>query len=171
METRGEVAGYYAHRATEPDRWLAGMNRLQPHVDAGGVAADRVLGPAALPCGGFAEYALMDAAATFPAPPALDHAEAAGLHIAYQTGWFGLHRRAGLQAGETLLVHAAAGGVGSAAVQLGKAAGARVIGVVGGPDKAEVARDLGADIVIGRHAADFVPVVKEAPGGAGARLA
>ena len=73
------------------------------------------------------------------------------MFIAYQTGWFGLHRRARLQAGETLLVHAAAGGVGSAAVQLGKAAGARVIAVVGGAAKAEVARSLGADLVIDRQ--------------------
>ena len=71
-----------------------------------------------------------------PRPAALDDAEAAPFHMTYQTGWFGLHRRARLQAGETLLVHAAAGGVGSGAVQLGKAAGARVIGVVGGPEKA-----------------------------------
>jgi NADPH2:quinone reductase len=53
----------------------------------------------------------------------LDDAEASALHIAYQTGWFGLHRRARLQPGETLLVHAAAGGVGSAAVQLGRRPG------------------------------------------------
>jgi NADPH2:quinone reductase len=104
----------------------------------------------------------------FPAPPALDDAEAAPFQVTYQTGWFGLHRRARLQAGETLLVHAAAGGVGSGAVQLGKAAGARVIGVAGGPGKAQVARDLGADIVIDRHAEDFVAVVKEATGGHGA---
>ena len=81
----------------------------------------------------------MSEADAFPAPASLDDAAAASMHIAYQTGWFGLHRRARLQPGETLLVHAAAGGVGSAAVQLGKAAGARVIAVVGGPDKAEVA--------------------------------
>ncbi len=86
----------------------------------------------------------------------------------YQTGWFGLHRRAGLKAGETLLVHAAAGGVGSAAVQLGKAAGARVIGVAGGPAKAGVAADLGADIVIDRKNDDFVAAVKDATGGRGA---
>ncbi len=131
-------------------------------------AGDRVMGTAALPCGGFAEYALMDAAATFPAPPALDHAEAAGLHIAYQTGWFGLHRRAGLQAGETLLVHAAAGGVGSAAVQLGTAAGARVIGVAGGPAKAAAARKLGAHVVVDRREEDFVAAVKAETGGRGA---
>lgn len=96
---------------------------------------DRVLGPPVLPHGGFAEYAVMNADGAFPAPASLDDAQAASLHIGYQTGWFGLHRRAALRAGETLLVHAAAGGVGSAAIQLGKAAGARVIGVVGGPDR------------------------------------
>jgi NADPH:quinone reductase-like Zn-dependent oxidoreductase len=93
---------------------------------------------------------------------------AAAMHIAYQTGWFGLHRRAKLSAGETLLVHAAAGGVGSAAVQLGKAAGARVLAVTGGADKAAVARALGADIVIDRRTENVVEVVKEATGGRGA---
>jgi NADPH:quinone reductase len=65
-------------------------------------------------------------------------------------------------------VHAAAGGVGSAAVQLGKAAGARVIGVVGGPEKADVAHQLGADVVVDRHRENFVEVVKEVTGGRGA---
>ena len=129
---------------------------------------DRVIGASVLPAGGFAELALMDTATTFPAPGGLDNAEAAAFYIGYQTGWFGLHRRAHLQPGETLLVHAAAGGVGSAAVQLGKAAGARVIGVVGGPEKAEVARTLGADVVVDRHTEDFVEVVKEVTGGRGA---
>jgi NADPH:quinone reductase len=130
----------------------------------------RVIGLAALPGGAFAEYAVVPAAGVLPAPPDLDDAEAAALHIGYQTGWFGLHRRAALRPGETLLVHAAAGGVGSAAVQLGKAAGATVIGVVGGPDKAKVARDLGADLVIDRRTEDFVQVVKEATGGRGANV-
>ncbi|MEU1688362.1 NADPH:quinone oxidoreductase family protein [Micromonospora sp. NPDC005707] len=134
----------------------------------GFAVGDRVLGGATLPHGGFAEFALLDAASTFPAPAALDDAEAAALYIGYQTGWFGLHRRAGLRAGETLLVHAAAGGVGSAAVQLGKAAGARVIGVVGGPEKVAVARALGADVVVDRRAEDFVEVVKAETGGRGA---
>ena len=128
----------------------------------------RVIATPALPHGGLAEYALADASAVLPAPDALDDAESAALHIGYQTGWFGLHRRAGLQEGETLLVHAAAGGVGSAAVQLGKAAGATVIGVVGGPEKAAVARELGCDVVVDRHAEDVVAAVKEATGGRGA---
>ncbi|PIM72521.1 alcohol dehydrogenase [Streptomyces sp. JV178] len=128
----------------------------------------RVIATPALPYGGFAEYAVADAAALLPAPDALDDAEAAALHIGYQTGWFGLHRRARLEAGETLLVHAAAGGVGSAAVQLGKAAGATVIGVVGGADKAAVARELGCDVVVDRRSEDVVSAVKDATGGRGA---
>ncbi|MFG3305200.1 NADPH:quinone oxidoreductase family protein [Streptomyces wuyuanensis] len=128
----------------------------------------RVIATPALPYGGFAEYAVADEAALLPAPDALDDAEAAALHIGYQTGWFGLHRRANLREGETLLVHAASGGVGSAAVQLGKAAGARVIGVVGGPDKAAVARGLGCDVVVDRREDDIVAAVKDATGGRGA---
>ena len=134
----------------------------------GFAVGDRVIGSSVLPSGGFAELALMDSATTFPAPRALDDAQAAAFYIGYQTGWFGLHRRAHLQPGETLLVHAAAGGVGSAAVQLGKVAGARVIGVVGGPEKVDVARALGADVVVDRHSEDFVEVVKDVTGGRGA---
>ncbi len=134
----------------------------------GAAPGDRVIGGAVLPHGAFAEYALMHAAAAMPAPPGLDDAQAAPFHITYQTGWFGLHRRAHLAAGETLLVHAAAGGVGSGAVQLGKAAGAFVIGVAGGPAKARVVRDLGADVVVDRHGEDFVAVVKDVTSGRGA---
>ncbi|WP_424570252.1 NADPH:quinone oxidoreductase family protein [Streptomyces sp. CH-036] len=141
-----------------------------PGVEVCGTTEDgrRVLATPALPHGGFADHVVADEAALVPAPDALDDAEAAALHIGYQTGWFGLHRRAHLQPGETLLVHAAAGGVGSAAVQLGKAAGAQVIGVVGGPDKAAVARELGCDLVIDRRSEDIVAAVKEATGGRGA---
>ncbi|OII59666.1 alcohol dehydrogenase [Streptomyces sp. CC53] len=141
-----------------------------PGVELCGVTEDgrRVIATAALPHGALAEYAVADAAAVLPAPDALDDAEAAALHIGYQTGWFGLHRRAALRPGETLLVHAAAGGVGSAAVQLGKAAGAKVVGVVGGAGKAATARDLGCDVVVDRHAEDVVAAVKDATGGRGA---
>ena len=112
---------------------------------AGGIAVgDRVVGST---IGVLAEYAVVPAVNVRPAPDALDDDAAAALTIAYQTAWFALHRRARLQAGQTLLVHAAAGGVGSAAVQLGKAAGARVVGVVGTAAKAEVAKAAGADVV------------------------
>ncbi|MCQ4041773.1 NADPH:quinone oxidoreductase family protein [Streptantibioticus rubrisoli] len=137
-----------------------GVTGLQPGA--------RVIAPVTPPRGAFAELVVVPAATVLPAPDALDDAEAAALHIGYQTGWFGLHRRAALSAGETLLVHAASGGVGSAAVQLGKAAGATVIGVVGGKEKAAVAAELGCDIVVDRRSEDFVAVVKEATGGRGA---
>ncbi|GAA2080468.1 NADPH:quinone oxidoreductase family protein [Streptomyces albiaxialis] len=136
--------------------------------DSGPEAGTRVLAQPVLPSGGFAERTVVRADSALPAPESLDDAEAAALHIGYQTGWFGLHRRARLQPGETLLVHAAAGGVGSAAVQLGKAAGATVIGVVGGTAKAETARSLGCDVVIDRRSDDIVASVKDATGGRGA---
>ncbi|MEU1075677.1 MULTISPECIES: NADPH:quinone oxidoreductase family protein [unclassified Streptomyces] len=141
-----------------------------PGVEICGETEDgrRVIANPVLPFGGLADHVVADAAALLPAPDALDDAEAAALHIGYQTGMFGLHRRANLRAGETLLVHAAAGGVGSAAVQLGKAAGARVIGVVGGADKAAIARELGCDLVIDRRGEDIVAAVKDATGGRGA---
>ncbi|UNO44352.1 NADPH:quinone oxidoreductase family protein [Streptomyces sp. MST-110588] len=141
---------------------------LEAGPGATGETGARVLAQPPLPDGGFAELAVVAASGVLPAPDALDDAEAAALHIGYQTGWFGLHRRARLRAGETLLVHAAAGGVGSAAVQLGKAAGARVIGVTGGPEKARAARELGCDLVLDRRADDVVAAVKEATGGRGA---
>ncbi len=85
---------------------------------------DRVL---ALPTnGGFAEYTTAKAAGgVFPIPDSMSFAAASSLHVVYQTGHIALHHRAHLQPGETLLVHAGAGGVGSAAIQLGLAAGAR----------------------------------------------
>jgi len=129
---------------------------------------ERVLSGAPLPDGGMAEQVLVPAAGALPVPDDMPAAKAAGLLITYQTGYVGLHRRAKLAAGETLLVHAGAGGVGTAAIQLGKAAGARVIATAGGPDKVAVCRDLGADVVVDYLAEDFVPVVKDATGGRGA---
>jgi NADPH2:quinone reductase len=126
---------------------------------------DRVIGSK---IGVLAEFAALDGSMVFPAPASLTDEEAAALYIGHQTGYFGLHRRAHLQPGETLLVHAAAGGVGTAAVQLGKAAGARVIGVVGSQAKIEVAKQAGADHVIDRSSEDFVTVVNELTGGNGA---
>jgi NADPH:quinone reductase len=130
----------------------------------------RVIGDTALPNGAFAEYALMDASAALPAPAALDNAEAAPFYVTYETCWVGLHRRARLAKGETLLVHAAAGGVGTGAIQVGKAAGAHVIGVVGGAAKMALAKEVGADVVINREEEDFVAVVKEVTAGKGANV-
>jgi len=117
--------------------------------------------------GAFAEQTLASAATTYPIPDELDWAAAASMHITYQTGHLALHHRAQLHRGETLLVHAGAGGVGSAAIQLGLAAGARVFATAGGPEKVEVCRKLGAEVVIDYRADDFVAVVKGATGGDG----
>lgn len=150
-----EAAGEVLAVGSEVDGWAPGQ---------------RVLG---MPVSGsLAELTLLDAAHAFAAPDELDDAEAAALHMNYQTAHFALHRRARLAGGETVLVHAAAGGVGSATVQLARAAGARVVAVVGGQRKVEVARQLGADAVLDRHAEDFAEnfaaAVKDLTGGRGA---
>ncbi|WP_347056863.1 NADPH:quinone oxidoreductase family protein [Blastococcus sp. HT6-30] len=128
----------------------------------------RVIGGPSGGPGAFAEYAVMDAANAWPVPEGMSDEKAASLYLTYQTGHVGLHRRAHLQAGEYLLVHAGAGGVGSAAIQLGKAAGATVIATAGGARKTQICRELGADHVIDYTTEDFVPIVKEVTGGHGA---
>ena len=118
--------------------------------------------------GGYAEVADAAPGSVAPMPAKMGFDEAAAFTIIFQTGWFGLHRRANLKAGETLLVHAAAGGVGSAAIQLGKAAGAIVIATAGSDEKVEVCRELGADHAINYKTQDFVEEVKKITGGRGA---
>ena len=135
---------------------------------AGFAVGDRVVGTTAVPHGGLAQECLMPATGTFAAPVSLTDAEASALTIGYQTAYVGLVRRAALEAGETLLVHAAAGGVGTAAVQVGKALGARVVAVVGSAAKADVARAAGADVVVDRSAGDLVAALKDALGRSGA---
>jgi len=131
-------------------------------------AGQRVVATPGLPHGGLAEVVSAREADVFAAPEGMPAAQAAAFLTTYQTGYAGLHRRAALREGETLLVHAGAGGVGSAAIQIGRAAGARVIATAGGPDKVEVCRRLGADVVIDYLAEDFVAVVKDATDGRGA---
>ena len=128
----------------------------------------RMIGMAAWPHGGLAEQALGNARMLFPIPDSMPDEVGAALYMTYGTSHVALHHRGGLQAGETFLVHAGAGGVGSAAIQLGLAAGARVIATAGGPDKVEVCRELGAEVAIDYPADDFVAVVKDATGGRGA---
>jgi NADPH2:quinone reductase len=127
---------------------------------------DRVLATSGL--GGFAELALAPANACYPLPERMSFAEGAAFPIIYPTSYAGLVYRAALQPKEDLLVHAAAGGVGIAAVQIGKALGARVIATAGDPEKLEIARREGADELIDYTQEDFVPRVMELTGGKGA---
>lgn len=118
--------------------------------------------------GSFAEESRTQESMTFPVPKGMSPEAAAGFTIQFHTAYIGLKRRAKLAAGETLLVTGAAGGTGAAAVQMGKALGARVIAAAGGPDKAAACRALGADLAIDYLAEDFVAAVYAATGGRGA---
>jgi NADPH2:quinone reductase len=106
--------------------------------------------------GGFAEYSVIDGAAR---------------HYPFHLSWFALVERARLEPGETLLVHAGAGGVGSAAIQLGKALGARVIATAGGPDKVAFCKELGADEAVDYLDGGFAEAVVDATFGAGVDVA
>jgi NADPH2:quinone reductase len=129
----------------------------------------RVLAAPALPKGGFAEKVVAPAeGGVFPVPDAMPSEAVAALHLAYQTAYFALHRRANLKEGETVLVHAGAGGVGSAAVQLANAAGARVFSTAGGSEKVEICRKLGAEVAVDYEEENFVDAVKGATDGRGA---
>jgi len=101
-------------------------------------------------------------------PDALSFEAGAAMPTVYPTSYAALVWRAPLRSGETLLVHAAAGGVGLAAVQIGKALGARVIAVAGGAEKCEIARQAGADLSIDAKEGDFVERVLGETGGRGA---
>jgi len=118
--------------------------------------------------GGFAELVDANPSSVVPIPEAMSFEHASALMLTYQTGYFGLHRRAQIKEGEVLLVHAGAGGVGSAAIQLGKAAGARVVATAGSDAKVDLCRELGADLAVNYKEGDFVQAVKDFTGGAGA---
>ena len=128
----------------------------------------RVIALPPLPRGGYAQRVVAPTASTFPVPDAMSFEEAAAFFVVYPTGYFALHRRARLEKGETVLVHAGAGGVGSAAVQLAVAAGTRVIATAGGAEKVEVCQRLGAEVAIDYNAEDFVEIVKRETKGRGA---
>lgn len=135
--------------------------------DARHAVGDRVTGSPLLPHGGLAEHALARSTEVFP----LGHTDAvtaAALHVTYQTGWFALHRRARLEAGESVLVHAGAGGVGSAAIELARAAGATVLATAGGPDKVAACLRLGAHAAADHRGDDIVAFVLDHTGGRGA---
>ena len=114
--------------------------------------------------GGMAESALASAAWTFRIPPGLDVVEAAAMPIVYHTSWYALRNRAGLIAGEWLLVHAGASGVGMSAIQIGKALGARVIATAGNPEKRAFALSQGADHTLDYRDDKWVEEAKDLTG-------
>jgi NADPH2:quinone reductase len=142
-------------------------------VTAAGPAAthrvgDRVTGSPLLPHGGLAERAVAVSSHVFVAPADIADATLAAMHVTYQTAWFALHRRAAVQPGETVLVHAGAGGMGSASIQLAVAAGATVIATAGGAEKVDRCLALGAHHGIDYRSAPFQDLVNELTDGRGA---
>ena len=149
-----------------PGAELSGTVReVGPEVE-GFAVGDRVF--ASVPVGAFAERAVVPAGIARRMPDGMSFEAAAALPIVYPTSYAGLVLRARLAAGETLLVHAAAGGVGLAAVQIGSALGARVIATAGGAEKCDVARRAGAELAIDYSTEDFAARVKAETDGRGA---
>ena len=109
--------------------------------------------------GGFAEYAVCPVASTFEMPETIPLPGAAALYFPFHLAWLGLFDRADLRAGESVLIHAAAGGSGSAAIQLAVNAGARVFATAGTDEKVRLCRELGAHVAINYTSADFSEVV------------
>ena len=109
--------------------------------------------------GGYAEYVICPAVSMFAVPESIPLPDAAALYFPFHLAWLGLVDRAELQPGETVLIHAAAGGSGSAAIQIAKHLGARVIATAGSAAKVELCRELGADVVIDYTVDDFQPIV------------
>jgi NADPH2:quinone reductase len=142
---------------------VAGVVRSAP-AGASVKVGDRVM--AFTLFGGWAEVVAAPPNMTFPVPEGWSFEAAAGTVMNYHTAHFALHRRGRVKAGETVLVHGAAGGVGTASIQVAKGAGAKVLAVVSSEAKAEVARRAGADAVL-LSTGDWVGQVKTQTGGRG----
>lgn len=164
-----QCQGKYQIKLEAP--FTAGLNSMGTVVEAGNdvpfAAGQRVVGPTVGPSGGYAEQAILLAERSQPVPDGLDAVQAMGAHVTHGTGWFALHQRGQLMPGETVLVLAAAGGVGSAAVQMARAHGCWVAAAAAGDNKTRLCAELGADLVIDYDAEDLYARVMDATDGRG----
>jgi NADPH2:quinone reductase len=160
LQTRGQYQ-FKPPLPFVPGSEVAGTVRSAPD-DAAVKPGDRVAAFCML--GGFAEIAVAPEHLTFPLGDSLDYAQGAGLILNYHTAWFALKLRGRLREGETVLVHGAAGGVGTATLQVAKGIGARTIAVVSTEEKERVAREAGADEVL-RSDGPWKDQAKELSGG------
>ena len=165
------VQGTYQHRPElpfSPGCEVAGIVRgIGTGVTEVGLG-ERVF--ATMAWGGYAEVVAVDQHHVYALPEFMTFEDCAVFGLAYQTAWCGLVHRAGLRPGESLLVHAAAGGTGLAAVQLGRALGARVIATAGSAAKLEVARANGADVCIDYRTEAWIERVNRETDGEGANV-
>uniref|UniRef100_UPI003570DCA5 NAD(P)H-quinone oxidoreductase n=1 Tax=Chelatococcus reniformis TaxID=1494448 RepID=UPI003570DCA5 len=120
--------------------------------------------------GGYAQYATVHESNALPVPAGLGLTEAAALPETFFTVWTNVFERGGLKAGETLLIHGGTSGIGTTAIMLAKALGAKVIATAGSDDKCAACRDLGADIAVNYRTEDFVAAAKAATNGQGAEV-
>lgn len=148
-----EIAGDVVTTGDKVTRWKAG---------------DKIC--ALISGGGYAEYCVTDEATALPMPRRFSYAEAAALPETFMTVWHNVFERGALKAGETLLVHGGSSGIGTTAIMLAKAFGAKVIATAGSPEKCDACKRLGADVVIDYNKEDFVAVTKEATGKKGVEL-
>jgi NADPH2:quinone reductase len=148
-----EIAGTVAALGPQATRWRVG---------------DRAM--ALVSGGGYAEYCTAHESHAIAIPDNLSFAEASAIPETFFTVWHNVFERGGLKSGETLLVHGGTSGIGTAAIQLAKAFGARVITTAGSAEKCEAARKLGADVAVNYKTEDFVKATKEATGDKGAEL-
>ena len=167
-----QCQGQYQVRLDPP--FTPGMSVAGTVVEAGPECdlkpGDRVLGMTTSGWGGYAEEALVRGEEMRIVPANVSLPVASAMNVIYGTGWTALHRRGHMQPGETVLVLAAAGGVGSAAVQMAKVHGCTVIAAAGGSEKAEVCRSLGADVVVDYNSEDLYEKVMDATSGRGCDL-
>jgi len=167
-----QCQGQYQVRLDPP--FTPGMSVAGTVVEAGPQCdlkpGDRVLGMTTSGWGGYAEEALVRGEEMRIVPANVSLPVASAMNVIYGTGWTALHRRGHMQPGETVLVLAAAGGVGSAAVQMAKVHGCTVIAAAGGSDKVEVCRSLGADVVVDYNSEDLYEKVMDATSGRGCDL-
>ena len=161
--------GKYQIKVTPP--FTPGLNSIGVVLEAGVnsefKAGDRIVGPCVAPYGGYAEEAILLSQRCQRVPNELEAIQAMGAHVTHGTSWFALHQRAQLQPGETVLVLAAAGGVGSAAVQMARAHGCWVAAAASGQQKTALCHQLGADLVIDYEIEDLYQKVSEATDGRG----
>lgn len=168
------IQGRYTTLPLQPP-FVPGMETVGV-VESAGQGAEhligrRIVGIPVMAFGGYASYAIVDAATALDLPDWVSDVDGAALHYPFHLGWFALRERGRLQPGETLLVHAAAGGTGSGALVLGKALGARVIATAGSDEKVEFCKELGADHAINYRDGDWVEQVVELTYGRGVDVA
>ncbi len=120
--------------------------------------------------GGYAQYCLAYEPHALPVPPSLSMVEAAAIPETFFTCWQNMFMRADVKSGDWVLVHGGTSGIGTTAIMLAKAFGAKVITTAGSAEKCAAARKLGADVAVNYKTEDFVAMTKEATGGAGASL-